>query len=155
LTGLAKEVEAALERDDNGILVVNSTVGNTILLTVARGRFIFKCYCERESGATKMLSVGGALSKLEKVGDDACKIMLLCDECQHDDCCDISTDLAKEVKAALEREDNGVLVVNFTCWLFDSISCGETGLPKPFKPRRVLVLRSSGNCAVSSASHSS
>lgn len=89
----------------------------------------------RESGASILTSVGGAMSKLKKVGDDdASKIVLLCDECPHNDRCGISTGLAKEAKAALERDDNGVLVVNST-WLFDSISCGEMAPPKPFKPR--------------------
>jgi len=89
----------------------------------------------RESGATIMTSVGGAMNKLKKVGeDDASKIVLLCDECQHNDRCGISTGLAKEVKAALERDGHGVLIINST-WLFDSISCGEMAPPNPFKPR--------------------
>lgn len=88
----------------------------------------------RESGATVLTSAGGAMNKLKKVGDDdASKIVLLCDECKHNDRCGISTGLAKEVKAALERDGNGVVVVNST-WMFDSISCGKMAPPQPFKP---------------------
>lgn len=89
----------------------------------------------RESGANVLTSEGGAMNKLKKVGDDdASKIVLLCDECPNNNRCGISTGLAKEVKAALERDDNGVLIVN-SMWLFDSISCGQMAPPQPFKPR--------------------
>ena len=89
----------------------------------------------QESGATMMTSIGGAMNKLKEVGDDdADKILLLCDECHHNDRCGLSTGLAKEAEAALERDSNGVLIVNST-WLFDSISCGEMASPKPFQPR--------------------
>ena len=89
----------------------------------------------RESGATMLTSVGSAMNKLKKIGDaDDSKVMLLCDECQHDARCGISTSLTNAVTAALERDDRGVLVVNST-WLFDSISCGEMAPVKPFMPR--------------------
>ena len=94
----------------------------------------------RESGATVFTSEGAAMNKLKKVGDnDASKILLLCDECPNNNRCGISTGLAKEVKAALERDDTGVLVVN-SMWLFDSISCGQMVPTQPFKPRSSRAL---------------
>lgn len=97
-----------------------------------------------------MASVGGAMNKLKKASDnDTDKIVLLCDECQHNERCGIATGLAKEVKGALEHDSNGVLIVNST-WLFDSISCGEMALSKPFQPRSARA-EISGSCSVRSA----
>ena len=93
--------------------------------------------------------VGRAMNKLKKIGHgNESKVVLLCDECQHNDHCGILTSLTNAVMAVLECDNCSVLVIN-SIWLFDSISCGENGSSEFIHTSQCLLPMSSENSATS------